>query len=138
MALHELSDREVRNAKPAEKEYLLADGGGLFLRVCPSGAKDWVFVYTFAGNRRKLGLGSLESVPLAAARSEAAKARERSADVAAIVSRAVAQRAAPLPNAAPLAARKCRRVIMRRLSGVASSITARSSPVRPGPRAPSW
>lgn len=76
MALHELSDREVRNTKPAEKEYLLADGGGLFLRVRPSGAKDWVFVYTFAGNRRKLGLGSLEAVPLATARSEAAKARE--------------------------------------------------------------
>lgn len=76
MALHELSDREVRNAKPAEKEYLLADGGGLFLRVRPTGAKDWVFVYTFAGNRRKLGLGSLEAVPLATARSEAAKARE--------------------------------------------------------------
>lgn len=76
MALHELSDKEVRNSKPMEREYLLADGGGLFLRVRPTGAKDWLLVYTFAGNRRKLGLGSLESVPLAAARSEAAKARE--------------------------------------------------------------
>lgn len=76
MTLHELSDKGVRNAKPAEKEYLLADGGGLFLRVRPTGAKDWVFVYTFAGKRRKLGLGSLEAVPLATARSEAAKARE--------------------------------------------------------------
>lgn len=76
MALHELSDKEVRNTKPTEKEYLLADGGGLFLRVRPTGAKDWLLVYTFAGNRRKLGLGSLEMVPLAAARSEAAKARE--------------------------------------------------------------
>lgn len=76
MALHELSDKEVRNAKPTEREYLLADGGGLFLRVRPTGAKDWLLVYTFAGNRRKLGLGSLEAVPLAAARSEAAKARE--------------------------------------------------------------
>mgnify|MGYP001175541361 CR=1 FL=1 len=76
MALHELSDKEVRNTKPTEKEYLLADGGGLFLRVRPTGAKDWLLVYTFAGNRRKLGSGSLEMVPLAAARSEAAKARE--------------------------------------------------------------
>src|SRR5574338_143951 len=76
MALHELSDKEVRNTKPTEKEYLLADGGGLFLRVRPTGAKDWLFVYTCAGNRRKLGLGSLEAVPLATARSEAAKARE--------------------------------------------------------------
>lgn len=76
MALHELSDKAVRNAKPAEREYLLADGGGLFLRVRPTGAKDWLLVYSFAGSRRKLGLGSLESIPLAAARSEAAKARE--------------------------------------------------------------
>ncbi|MDE1544127.1 tyrosine-type recombinase/integrase [Dechloromonas agitata] len=76
MALHELSDKEVRNSKPLEREYLLADGGGLFLRVRPTGAKDWLLVYTFAGNRRKLGLGSLEAVPLATARSEAAKARE--------------------------------------------------------------
>lgn len=76
MALHELSDKEVRNSKPMEREYLLADGGGLFLRVRPTGAKDWLLVYTFAGNRRKLGLGSLEAVPLATARSEAAKARE--------------------------------------------------------------
>ncbi len=76
MAQHELSDKEVRYSKPTEREYLLADGGGLFLRVRPTGAKDWLLVYTFAGNRRKLGLGSLEAVPLAAARSEAAKARE--------------------------------------------------------------
>lgn len=76
MALHELSDKEVRNSKPTEREYLLADGGGLFLRVRPTGAKDWLLVYTFAGNRRKLGLGSLEAVPLATARGEAAKARE--------------------------------------------------------------
>lgn len=76
MALHELSDKEVRNAKPKVKEYLWADGGGLFLRVRPTGAKDWLFVYTFAGSRRKLGLGSLEAIPLATARVEAAKARE--------------------------------------------------------------
>lgn len=76
MALHELSDKEVRNTKPAGKEYLLADGGGLFLRVRSTGAKDWLFIYTFTGTRRKFGLGSLDAVPLVTARSEAAKARE--------------------------------------------------------------
>ena len=72
----QLSDTAVRNAKPREKEYLLADGDGLFLRVRPTGARDWLFVYTFGGKRRKLGLGSYDDVPLKAAREEAAKARE--------------------------------------------------------------
>lgn len=75
MATNQLSDTGIRKAKPEPKEYLMADGDGLFLRVRPTGAKDWLFVYTFAGNRRKLGLGSLDAVPLANAREEAAKAR---------------------------------------------------------------
>lgn len=76
MAKNLLTSRKVVTAKPADKEYLLADGEGLFLRVRPNDAKDWLFVYTFAGKRRKLGLGSFDSVPLLAAREEATKARE--------------------------------------------------------------
>ena len=76
MAKDILSDREVRQAKPTEKEYLLSDGCGLHLRVRPNGAKDWLFVYTFSGKRRKLGLGSLDAVSLATVRQEANKIRE--------------------------------------------------------------
>ncbi len=76
MATDLLNDRQIRLAKPTDKEYLLSDGQGLFLRIRPSGAKDWLFVYTFAGKRRKLGLGSFDGVTLATARGEADQARE--------------------------------------------------------------
>ena len=76
MAKYLLNDLKVQRSKPEDKEYLLADGAGLFLRVRPNGAKDWLLIYTFAGKRRKFGLGSLNSISLAAARQEADKARE--------------------------------------------------------------
>ena len=76
MAKYLINDLKVQRSKPEEKEYLLADGAGLFLRVRPNGAKDWLLIYTFAGKRRKFGLGSLNSISLAAARQEADKARE--------------------------------------------------------------
>lgn len=75
MATNLLTDRECRNEKPKEKEHLLADGEGLFLRIRPNGSKDWLFIYTFAGKRRKMGLGSYETTSLATARQEADKAR---------------------------------------------------------------
>lgn len=81
MAKNLLSDKAVGNAKPKEREYLLADGEGLFLRVRPTGAKDWLVVYSFAGKRRKLGLGSYPTVTLATARTEADKARKSVAQV---------------------------------------------------------
>jgi integrase len=76
MATNLLNDRKIKLAKPADKEFLLSDGRGLYLRIRPSGAKDWLFIYTFAGKRRKMGLGSLESASLAVARSEADKAQD--------------------------------------------------------------
>jgi integrase len=76
MATNLLNDRKIKLAKPADKEFLLSDGRGLFLRIRPNGAKDWLFIYTFAGKRRKMGLGSLETVSLATARSEADKAQD--------------------------------------------------------------
>lgn len=80
MAINILADRNASNAKPRDKEYLLADGEGLFLRVRPSGAKDWLFIFTFNGRRLKMGLGSYgeagkRGVSLATARDEATKAR---------------------------------------------------------------
>jgi integrase len=76
MATNLLNDRKIKLAKPTDKEFLLSDGRGLYLRIRPNGARDWLFIYTFAGKRRKMGLGSLELVSLATARSEADKAQE--------------------------------------------------------------
>lgn len=53
-----------------------ADGGGLYLRITPGGAKAWVFMFTRAGKRVEIGLGGYSSVPLAAARRIAAELRE--------------------------------------------------------------
>lgn len=71
-----LTQLEINRAESKAQEYLLGDGGGLFLRVRPAGEKDWLFRYTFGGRRCKLGLGSYRDVSLKAALAEADRARE--------------------------------------------------------------
>ena len=66
---NKLSPRLVRTI---EKPGLHADGGGLYLRVKPTGAKTWVFRWQRNGRRRDMGLGSLHTVGLAEAREKAA------------------------------------------------------------------
>ncbi len=48
-----------------------ADGGGLYLQVTGAGAKSWIYRYSLRGKPREMGLGSLNSVSLANARTEA-------------------------------------------------------------------
>lgn len=48
-----LTDKEIKNAKPKEKEYSLCDGGGLFLRITPRGFKHWLFNYSSPVTRRR-------------------------------------------------------------------------------------
>ena len=40
-----LTSTQIKNAKTKQKEYNLADGGGLFLRVKPNSTKLWLFNY---------------------------------------------------------------------------------------------
>ena len=63
--LNRLSARAVAAAKGPD---LIADGGGLYLRVSGTGAKSWVFIHRVSTKRSEIGLGSLTSVPLAKAR----------------------------------------------------------------------
>lgn len=79
MAEKLLSDARVRNAKASAKERLLADGSGLYLRIRGQG-KDWLFIYSFDGRRRKQGLGSYPDVSLDRARQKAAESRTVVAD----------------------------------------------------------
>jgi len=44
-----LTATEVKQAKPKDKSYKLADGAGLFLLVNPKGAKYWRYKYRYAG-----------------------------------------------------------------------------------------
>ena len=52
-----------------------SDGGGLYLFISRGGRQRWVFMYTRAGKRTELGLGSARDVGLADARDEAATMR---------------------------------------------------------------
>ncbi|EFC87902.1 MULTISPECIES: Arm DNA-binding domain-containing protein [Neisseriaceae] len=41
-----LNDRQIKNAKPAEKPFKLNDGKGLYLYINTSGGKLWRFGFT--------------------------------------------------------------------------------------------
>lgn len=72
-----LTDIMVRNAKPKEKEYKLADSGGLYILVKPNGTKCWRLKYRIAGKEKVLSIGTYPLVTLAIARDKAIKAKEQ-------------------------------------------------------------
>lgn len=72
MQINRLSVAAI-NAKT--KPGLYADGGGLYLQVAKGGSKTWIFRYMLAGRPRKMGLGSIHTVPLKLARERAAEQR---------------------------------------------------------------
>ena len=51
------------------------DGGGLYLRVAPGGAKGWIFRYGGRGRRRDMGLGGYPAINLRKARELAGDCR---------------------------------------------------------------
>ncbi len=53
-----------------------ADGGGLYLRVAPTGSRHWLLRVQVNGKRRDIGLGSFTDLTLAEAREEAARLRK--------------------------------------------------------------
>jgi len=63
-----LTDTTARKAKPAEKLYKLADGGGLYLAVMPEGGKLWRWKYRFGGREKLMAIGKYPQVSLAQAR----------------------------------------------------------------------
>jgi integrase len=63
-----LTIKEIDNAKPDDKPYKLADGGGLCLLVSPSGARLWRWRYRFDGKEKMMALGEYPLVSLSQAR----------------------------------------------------------------------
>lgn len=63
-----LSGTQVRNSKPREKPYKLADFDGLHLLINPSGPRLWRLKYRFSGKEKLLSLGAYPAVGLADAR----------------------------------------------------------------------
>ena len=47
-----LNDRQIKNAKPKEKDYKLTDGKGLYLLITPAGGKLWRLKYRIAGKEK--------------------------------------------------------------------------------------
>ncbi|KRA46569.1 integrase arm-type DNA-binding domain-containing protein [Pseudoxanthomonas sp. Root630] len=70
-----LTDARIRTTKPGGKPLKLADGGGLFLEVRPSGKKLWRYRYRIADKENLFAIGEYPEVSLAAARVEHDKAR---------------------------------------------------------------
>lgn len=75
-----LSEVAVRKAKPKEKPYKKADGGGLYLQVMPTGAKYWRLKYRIGGKEKRMALGVYPDVTLAKARERREAARKLLAD----------------------------------------------------------
>jgi len=71
-----LTETTIKNAKPAEKPYKLADGRGMYLRVMPNGSRWWRLDYRFNGERKTLALGVHPDISLKAARERREEARE--------------------------------------------------------------
>ncbi len=69
-----LTDTEIKNTKPADKEINLFDGDGLMLRIAPlskGGKKNWYFRYAVpvTKKRTKMSLGTYPHLTLARARA---------------------------------------------------------------------
>ncbi|MBC3870298.1 tyrosine-type recombinase/integrase [Undibacterium oligocarboniphilum] len=72
-----LTDIQVKNAKPKEKAYKLADGGGMYLEVTPTGSKLWRMKFRQAnGSESRLAFGTYPEVSLAEAREKRLEARK--------------------------------------------------------------
>ena len=69
-----LTDRQIKNAKPADKAYKLADGGGLYLQVTPAGGKLWRLKYRVGGKEKLLSIGKYPLISLLEAREAAESA----------------------------------------------------------------
>ncbi|MCW4444205.1 tyrosine-type recombinase/integrase [Vibrio splendidus] len=77
-----LTDKFIRNCEIKSKEYILADGSGLNIRIRPNGTKSWQFRYsdTVTKKVKKISLGSFPTLKLADARKIAQEYRNQVAN----------------------------------------------------------
>jgi len=72
-----LTDILCKTAKPKDKQYKLADSGGMFLLIMPNGARYWRLKYRIAGKEKILALGVYPEVSLKEARDKRDAARKQ-------------------------------------------------------------
>ncbi|WP_251768811.1 integrase arm-type DNA-binding domain-containing protein [Vibrio sp. SCSIO 43169] len=77
-----LTDREIKNTPVKDREYILADGNGLNIRIRPNGTKSWQFRYsdTVSGKVKKISLGTYPKLTLSDARKIAQEHRNQLAN----------------------------------------------------------
>ena len=73
-----LTNTEVKQAKPRDKDYTLSDGDGLQLRVKTTGSKLWILKYShpISKKRTNISFGKYPDVSLADARKRRAEAKK--------------------------------------------------------------
>jgi integrase len=75
-----LTPTQVESAKPREKTYTLADGGGMYLEVTPTGKKFWRMSYRQTnGKNTRLTFGRYPETSLSVARQKCLEARKQRA-----------------------------------------------------------
>jgi len=62
------TDLFIKNLQPPDKKTYVRETEGFSLRVMPSGAKTFLFIYTFDGRRKEMNLGNYPDTTLAEAR----------------------------------------------------------------------
>lgn len=75
-----LTDVQVRQLKPKDRAYKVADGGGLIIYVTPKGSKLWRLRYRFGGAEKLASFGAYPEVTLARAREKRHEAKTLLAD----------------------------------------------------------
>ncbi len=71
-----LNPSTLKHTKPKAAPFKLADGGGMYLLINPSGARLWRYKYRLEGKEQTFALGSYPELSLAQARLDHEKARE--------------------------------------------------------------
>lgn len=71
-----LTELQIKNAKPAEKAYRMADGGGLYVEVSPAGGKLWRLKFRIDGKEKRLSIGTYPTVSIKEARAKREDAKQ--------------------------------------------------------------
>ena len=70
-----LTDIQLRQLKPRDKDYKSADGGGLYIHVSKTGSRLWRMRYRFDRREKLLAFGAYPAISLARARELRAEAK---------------------------------------------------------------
>jgi integrase len=77
-----LNDKQISKAKPMDKDYKIADGDGLYIRIRSGGTKDWLFRYLVPHTKKRtdMSFGIYPLITLADARELRLTARTQLAN----------------------------------------------------------